>query len=803
MENITQGQFFSASASGDLGTPINDSLLFDGNHNGLVRTLGNAVSTATISFWFKPLGRDVIESAHDVARGYLWRSGGGNSMYYQWDASDNGKLQNASSADVSATGYYRDITAWYHMVYQISGTTHKIWINGVRRNSDQTLNSPITASDFVIGNHSDGATNLSNRWRGQMAQFIMVDGTAVAPTEFGRFQENGIWVPKSYSGSYGTEGFRLDFSDSSDLGNDTSGNNNDFTASGFETTALSNSNPTNDVDSSDTPTNNKPVVSLEPHYGDVDDPHTFRYVSGTYCTASGPIAYPDTGVWQTEYYSLTGYITIFGFRHSDSNINVSAEAYTGVWGVVNNGTFTANGTNTGGQVNSTSNGDIWTLIMDMDNDEAKWYRNNTLEYTLSIPARNDKQYYPFFQGYQNNNEINFGQFPFRYSPNANAKALISANLPEPTIKTPEDHFFVKLWTGTGSSQDIDGIPFQPDLVWNKAYSPNAYHHRIFDSVRGAENSFSSDENFANSGSTSGSLTSFNSDGFTWGGTGYSYNVSGQSHVSWCWKAGGAPTTDNSNSAGSAQTAGSVKIDGANGSMAAGTLPVVRASVNTEAGFSIIRYTGNGSSGTVPHGLGKAPHLIITKSIPNTYGWSVYHRAMNPTDPADYYMNLNVDNGKYDASNRWNDTMPTSTVFTVGSHQEVNYSQDYIAYCWAPIAGYSAMGHHRANNNTNGPFHYCGFKPAYVVIKCHSVNGDPWYIWDNKRVTDHGKNNKVLAANSTITEATSDSYSIELLNNGFKLRNSGGATNYSTREHVWWAFAEHPTGGENFPPMTAF
>jgi len=338
-----------------------------------------------------------------------------------------------------------------------------------------------------------------------------------------------------------------------------------------------------------------------------------------------------------------------------------------------------------------------------------------------------------------------------------------------TINKSGDYFNTKLYTGNGSTQSITGVGFQPDMTWVKSRSSGAWHN-LFDAVRGATKRLQVNSNGAESTTTS-SLTSFDSDGFTAGSSG-DVNGSGNSTVAWNWLANGA---------GSANTDGSISST---------------VSANTTSGFSIVSYTGTGANATVGHGLGSAPSMIIVKNLSSAYEWGVYHKSLGAT------QNIYLDStGGAGSATFWNNTEPTSSVFNVGSTLYTNGSgQNYIAYCFAEKTGYSKFGSYTGNGNADGTFVYTGFKPAFVMVK--SIGTEGWYLYDTKRTSSNGGNavDKYLLANDPIAEGTFGAW--DYLSNGFKARQNWSGNNTSGQSYIYMCFAEAPLVGTNNVPCTA-
>jgi len=341
------------------------------------------------------------------------------------------------------------------------------------------------------------------------------------------------------------------------------------------------------------------------------------------------------------------------------------------------------------------------------------------------------------------------------------------------IDDPSAYFQTKLYAGNSTARSItfDGnSDLQPDWVWIKERDA-AINHYGYDSVRGVDKRLQQNINNAESDTDTAWFRSFDSDGFTIGNED-NINDTGDNYVAWNWKTG----TSFSNDA-SATSVGSIDSAG---------------SVNTTSGFSIITYTGTGSAATVAHGLGVAPKLIINRTISAAKEWDVYYG-----DPTDYLV-LNTTAATADASDKWNDTAPTSTVWSIESSSQNNTSGGTcLAYCFAEKKGFSKIGSYTGNGNANGNFIYLGFKPAFILLK-GTANTEDWSIYDNKRL-GYNVDNNVLASNSSAAELTDDN--IDLLSNGFKIRRQTGLLN-DAQNYIFMAFAEQPLVTSTGVPATA-
>jgi hypothetical protein len=330
-----------------------------------------------------------------------------------------------------------------------------------------------------------------------------------------------------------------------------------------------------------------------------------------------------------------------------------------------------------------------------------------------------------------------------------------------TIDDPTIYFNTKLYVGNGSTQSITGVGFQPDWVWIKNRT-SAEASGVFDVVRGVTKMLATQNTDAET-TTTNSLTAFGSDGFSVGANNR-VNQNTNNIVAWNWKAGG---TASSNSDGSITSS---------------------VSANTTAGFSIVSYTGTGSVATVGHGLGVAPNIVIVKQRTAAGNhWVMYNSAL---PSANYFLYLDSTDAQQTATNFFNDTAPTSSVFTIGTDAQTNgNTNNLIAYCFAEKKGYSKMGSYTGNGNADGTFVYTGFKPAFVMIKSTS-DTDNWNIHDSVR-NEFNLTDNILYPNLNNAEGNPSVLSMDLLSQGFKLRGTDGGTNGSGVSYIYMAFAESP------------
>lgn len=707
---------------------------------------------------------------------------------------------------VTTDSLFRDPSAWYHIVFSIDTTQAtstnrvKIYVNGVQQPLTATNDGypPQNWSSYL--NVSGSTTYMfrsggGDNYDGYVTDMNFVDGQALTPSSFGRTNEiTGVWEPKLYSGTYGTNGFHLEFKDT-DVGKDTSGNRNYWTPTGISTTA----GTTYDL-MTDVPVQFTPGSGANPR--------------GNYCTLNSIDAYDNAptqgnlarigvghtgspwstcrgtmGVTSGKWYfeaTLTG---SSGSYQSNSMVGVmtaATSALNDAYGGSTSRSYQANGglqgDNSTGSASSAVSGDVIMCAFDIDAGKV-WFGKNGTWFNSGVPASGTGNVFtsvpaspvvPAVHMYGNTGDnngwyLNFGQRSFTYAPPTGYKALCTTNLPTPTIgaTTATDankYFDISLYTGNGTTQSItNNGQFQPDFVWIKSRS-SARKHNLYDTIRGVGKELYSHLTDVETDAPD-SLTSFNSNGFSLGNDGGS-NYSGATFIGWQWNAGGANTTN---------TSGTITS-------------TVRA--NQTSGFSIVSYTGNGTSGaTVGHGLGVAPKMIIVKGRSVNSNWPVWHSV---TDGNNLF--LNATDSASSTNYRFSGT-PNSTTFGISSLNDVNTSSaTYVAYCFAEIEGYSKFGSYTGNGSTNGPFVYCGFKPKFILIKRTDAAYN-WVIFDTVRST-YNAVTKYLIPNLVGAEGDdgtgSGSWVIDFLSNGFKLRSEAeNTTNTSGGTFIYMAFAENP------------
>ena len=342
-----------------------------------------------------------------------------------------------------------------------------------------------------------------------------------------------------------------------------------------------------------------------------------------------------------------------------------------------------------------------------------------------------------------------------------------------TINDPSAQFQTVLWTGDSADDrsitNTGNANLQPDVVWIKNRN-STQNHYLYDSTRGANVQLLPADS-AGETTVADRMQAFQTDGFQVGSSS-EVNYNSYTYIGWQWKA----------------TAGTTASNG-NGSITS----TVQA--NTTAGFSIVKWTGTGSAATIGHGLGVTPQMIIVKNLDKSSQWAVYHYKVGNTK----YLALNDADAEATYSGYWNDTSPTTTVFSVGSDGDVSggNGEEVISYCFAPIKGYSKIGNYKGNGNADGPFVYTGFKPAFIIKK-GTGSGD-WHISDNKQNSFNAFDN---ALRPNVTNGTETGNTLDFLSNGFKIRNTGGSWNGNGSTYIYMAFAQNPFVATNNVAATA-
>jgi hypothetical protein len=745
-----------------------------------------AASDFTLEAWVNP-----SSSGGATARNVMNQSnsGAGSNSSFYFGAGNDGIALYLSTSGTSWTNYAQTsvpigVGQWSHVVWQRRGNTLEIYLNGVL----QTVTSGSSSFSGTVFNSSRnveiGTQNAAACWfHGSISNLRFVKGSAVytanftppasatttvtntqlltlqnatfvdnSANAFSITNNNGVTSTSGTVGNYWT------------IANDQSGNNNHWV------------------------TNNISLTSGTTYDSMIDSP-TVSASASNYCVGN-PLN-PDGSTWSNGNLA-------FSVPNSTNNSQATFAVSSGKWywetiftaahelGVQQTGltarrtnavTYNKDGTKYVNGTNSAygatyTNGDVIGTALDMTGGTVTFYKNNVSQGSISLSGvgiTNGTMTISAGGALTQTGTVNFGQQSFTYTPPTGFNALNTYNLPTPTIANGAQYMAATTYTGNGSTQTITnggnntiGTTFQPDFVWIKSRS-DAVGNRLLNSITGVYNYLISNSTLAESTDTT-SLTAFNSNGFSLGAAAANgFNTNGSTYIGWQWQANKGTNVTNTN--------GSITST---------------VSANTTAGFSVVTYTGTGANATVGHGLGVIPNMIIAK-VRSTSGadWTVYHSSLGATQG----LFLDTTAAATTNANFWNNTAPTSSVYSVGSSGGTNNSGNtMIAYCWAAVAGYSAFGSYTGNGSTDGPFIFTNFRPRWVMFKRSDGTGY-WLIKDSSR-NGYNQTDPLLYANASDAEYSAAG-AIDILSNGFKLRATSLESNASGGTYVWAAFSENP------------
>jgi len=747
-----------------------------------------------------------------VRQGFFSCQNGAGNASLQFGFLDNDCFQmgNGTAYVFQSSALYRDPSSWYHCVVSVDTTLAsnrgKIYINGsaittwatnifdstFAQNSDTAINQTLIHYLGQIG------SNLSYL-DGYMAEVNFIDGQALTPSSFGSTNSTtGVWQPARYTGTYGTNGFYLPFTDNSalttssnvGLGKDFSGNGNYWTTNNISITAGVTYDSMTDVPTLTSATAaNFAVLNPLDKNGTLQNGNlqSFDNVGAssagsrsTIPMSSGGKYYAETTVGITTQASGGVKNVAFGFATSTAVITGGGTA-ANIWSILADGAgyIYANGTQIINTLGIFAAGTVLQIAFDGATGKA-WVGKNNVWYnstggTTGDPATGANPtftltgtIFAFASAYQDYLDTNFGQRPLAYTPPTGFVALNTYNLPDSTIKQGNKVMDATLYTGTLLSNSVvNAAAFKPDLVWLKSRSA-ATGHEWTDSVRGVTKSLSSNSTAAEATDVQG-LTAFNTNGFTVG-TDTTYNNLAATYVAWQWQAGQGSSSSNTN----------------------GTITST-VSVNASAGFSVVTYTGNGTNGaTIGHGLGITPSFVIGKNRGRAgVDWPVYHSSLSTNN--NLFLDLTAVQTA-SPSLGWLGGVSSSTItLNIGATNgyQSNQSGDaYVAYCWSEIAGYSKFGSYTGNGSADGPFVYLGFRPKFILWKRIGTTTADWAIFDSSR-DSYNVAGPYLNPNTSGSETSDSTVQMDLLSNGFKVRGTWQGENANGYDYMYAAFAENP------------
>jgi hypothetical protein len=792
------------------GYQVDNSAVFnDDDSEYLTRTPSNSATSTrkfTMAAWVK---RGNLGTNFPI---FSARSGANSDDALNFTTGDKLEVMvdYTNDGQLTTNAVFRDPHAWYHIVLAVdteqdtASNRLKLYVNNELIESFSTANYPAENYDFerwqVSGNENTIGRTLSvaaGKADGYMAEVVWVDGQQLTPSSFGETDSNGVWRPiyPTTISDFGNHGYYLNFASSgSDLGDDASGNSNDFT------------NTNSVTQTSDSPTKNYAVLSPLSHQtnGDLSKGNTTT-TTGSADQGLSFSSFPVT-TGQKVYIEatcsgatscMTGCVKAISAvpqdPSSDFDALESADGGAGRLLHIGTGDVSNSDGNTSAS-NYAPNGSVpvtHMIALDLVNDKIYWGDagvgasgwsdgsgsfNQSFDNAVGVDLTANLDWFFAFRPFTGTIEVNFGATAFTVSPPTGYSSGYSAAIEKEnretalTIEDGSAYFQATTYSGTGSAREVNqsgNSQFTPDFVWVKKRN-GANEHRLIDAVRGATKTLFSDGTAAESTESTG-VTSFDSDGFSVG-PGGGYNNSSGTYVGWQWLAGNSTA---SNSDGSITST---------------------VSVNQTANFSVVSWTGSGANATIGHGLGAAPSWILIKNLADADSWVVYHDSMGATKGAA----LDTTAVPATASTFFNDTAPTSTVFSVGSGGRSNGSSDaMIAYCWAEKPGFSKFGSYEGNVNNNGIFIELGFKPTFLTVKNIDATG-AWLMFDSAREPFNVMDLQ-LHADDNAAEANDTSRDLDFLANGIKLRGNSSYLN-SAHTFIYMAFAEHPFAGTT--PATA-
>jgi hypothetical protein len=690
-------------------------------------------------------------------------------------------------------GTYTTTNQWVHVALTRASNAVKLFVNGVSIASG-TVSSTLTADQFRIGSLITGSA-ASNYFNGSISNVRVVKGTAVYTSNFALPSspltaisgtqlltlQNSTIIDNSANAftltNTGSVTTSVSYPFIANITADRSGNGNNWYTNNIN---YSTSGTTYDA-MIDSPTLTSATVAnyavLNPLVGSVGVTLSQANLSATFDTAGGTrygtigTIGVSSGKWYWEYeFSAGGNSALVGITQKPFAVQMGA--YPG-FASGDYGYFGSNGSkytnDTGSAYGATfTTGDVIGIALDLDAGTLTFYKNNTSQGTAfsSISGTFFPAIGKGITATGITSFVNFGQRPFTYTPPTGFVRLNTYNLPDSTIVKGNTVMDATLYSGTSATQTIvNAGAFKPDFLWLKNRGSVSSHQAINSVAAG----FKSYPNLTDAQDSATDFTSFNSNGFTLTGAQNNSNLTGQTYVGWQWQAGQGSTSSN--------TSGSITST---------------VSVNATAGFSVATWTGNGTAGaTTGHGLGVTPAFVIIKNRTATAGeqWLVWHKSISQAIHTSSVITLNGYTGALLLNG-------TSASISYGFDGQINGSTNgMLAYCWAEIAGFSRFGSYTGNGSADGPMVWTGFTPKWILFKktTTGTGNANWWIYDAVRNT-YNVATFGLLPNSSVAEQTNST--LDILSNGFKLRNSNGEFNDSSQPFIYAAFASNPFKNSN-------
>ena len=802
-------QWFSNPSTDDY--TIDNSCSFDATNDYLYKTLGTASNRKvfTISCWVK---RSKLDSG-GTNQGILSAGTSGNDrggLFFVGDEIHFSFSYGGTWYELKSSAKYRDTSGWMHIVVRVNTDTGtaadrtKIYVNGseiayatsgyVPEDAELPINDAV---EQVIGAYSANKA-ANDMFGGYIAEMYFIDNGALTPSSFGETSSTtGQWIPKDYTGSYGDNGYRLSFGTSGAMGDDTSGEENDFSLTGISANNQFTDSPTKNFPTWDPQSMQANISLSEANLIATNTSNTQGLCFSTLAAKTGKKYY-------AEFTATTSNNVMVGVVKTTSNVtrdntltfdNLAANDAQ-LLDIGSGDVYNSDTTPTVSNYAPNDSVPVTLMVaLDLENDKIYWgdagvgasgWSDGSGSYDQAFSSASgvdltaNLDWFFTTKPYAGSCQANLGQDSFTVDPPTGYVKLNTANFDDPAIADPTGYFHPQIYTGNGSTQTItlNGTStFAPALTIIKNRTEDDSWVWT-DDVRGATKIISSDTD-GDEDTDADTLTAFTSNGFSLGDdekVNFKLDAStaGEKYVSYSWKA---------NEEGAADADGMTKTSDS-------STTSITVSADATAGFSIIKYTGNGSASTLAHGLGKTPSLIITKDLGNSRAWPVYHSGLSAATKVIYmntYSPEATDATVYGAA-------PTSSVVNIATSNESNGNTiNYIQYVFAEIDGFSKFGTYIGNGADDGPFINLGFKPAIFAVKARALNAQ-WYHWDAAR-NAYNPLTLLFCFDLDADEAEfagwSMAWPVDFLSNGVKLRDDATDMNTDGQVYLYAAWASSP------------